>query len=124
MKKNCPFPIHNFVTAVIFCTYDKEMKDTKEVSLFTEIEDFIKAAKILEITDILRPLETFVNIDSDIDKIMHSWEPKLHASKGFCYTFKSKEVPVYTKDELNFELSKLELKLDVSFIIWDHTKVR
>ena len=124
MKKNCPFPIHDFVTAVIFCTYDQEMKDTKEVSLFTEIEDFIKAAKILEITDILRALN-FLNIDSDIDKIMHSWEPKLHASRGFCYTFKSRKVPVYTKDgQLNFELSRLELKLDVSFIIWDHTKVR
>ena len=123
MKKNCPFPIHDFVTAVIFCTYNQEMKDKKEVSLFTEIEDFIKAAKILEITDVLRPLNSF-NIESDIDKIMHSWEPKLHASRGFCYTFKSKELPVYTKNGLNFKLSKLELKLDVSFIIWDHTKVR
>ena len=123
MKKNCPFPIHDFVTAAIFCTYDQEMKDTNEVSLFTEIEDFIKAAKILEITDILRALN-FLNIDSDIDKIMHSLEPKLHASRGFCYTFKSKELPVYTKNGLNFKLSKLELKLDVSFIIWDNEKVR
>ena len=123
MKKSCPFPIHDFVTAAIFCTYDQEMKDTNEVSLFTEIEDFIKAAKILEITDILRALN-FLNIDSDIDKIMHSWEPKLHASRGFCYTFKSKELPAYTKDELNFKLSKLELELDVSFYIWVHTKVR
>ena len=115
MKKNCPFPIHDFVTAVIFCTYNQEMKDKKEVSLFTEIEDFIKAANFLKITDILRPLNV-LKTENDIGKMMHFWEPKLHASRGFCYTYKSREVSVYTKEGLKLKSSKLVLGLDVSFL--------
>ena len=122
MKENCPDKIDAaFINAVLECTGDGFKKennmreDEKEVNRFTEIEDFIKAANFLEITDILASF-WFVNNEIDVDKMI-KWEPKLHIVRGFCYTFQSKEAPVFMGDDiLNEKLSSLVLELDVSLI--------
>ena len=75
MKENCPDKIDAaFINAVLECTGDGFKKennmreDEKEVNRFTEIEDFIKAANFLEITDILASF-WFVNNEIDVDKM-------------------------------------------------------
>ena len=122
MKKNCPKTMKTFGNALAHCTgtdldpeiasnwsKDEKEKKLKEITLFTEIDDFIEAAKMLEISDIVASFQ---------------WkgEPKLHIVRGFCYTFESKEVPVYMKDgDLFKKLSKLELEIDVSFILYSES---
>ena len=124
MKENCPDKIDAaFINAVLECTGDGFKKennmreDEKEVNRFTEIEDFIKAANFLEITDILASF-WFVNNEIDVDKMI-KWEPKLHIVRGFCYIFESREVPVFMANDemLSEKLSNLELELDVSLIL-------
>ena len=60
MKRNCPDTMESFINAELHCTgnglnqeYYNLSEDDEEVSCFTEIDDFIKAAKLLEITDTL-----------------------------------------------------------------------
>ena len=59
-KKNCSDTMESSMNAELHCTgnglnqeYYNLSEDDEEVSCFTEIDDFIKAAKLLEITDML-----------------------------------------------------------------------
>ena len=56
--------------------------------------------------------------EKSIGEMINLWEPKLHIARGFCYTFQSKEAPVFMGDDdiLNEKLSSLVLELDVSLI--------
>ena len=51
--------------------------------------------------------------------MMNLWEPELHIVRGFCYTFESREVPVFMANDemLSEKLSNLALELDVSLNI-------
>ena len=136
MKKNCPESMNSFFNALLYCTgadfdpeithnwgKDEKLKKSKETILLTEIEDFMKVAKMLEITDVLASFQLGDVYESDIGKILNLWEPKLHIGRGFCYTFESRKMQVYMEDETgNFGeiLSKLVLGLDVSltFLIY------
>ena len=124
MKKNCPDTMESFINAELHCTRNGLNQESynwsehdEEVSRFTEIEDFIRAAKLLDPTDMLASF-WFVNNEVDIDK-MTEWEPKLHIVRGFCYTFESRDVPVFMDSDemLSEKLSNLALELDVSLNI-------
>ena len=123
MKKNCPEIMESFINAELHCTggglnqdsYNWS-EDDEEVSRFTDIEDFIKAAKFVEPIDMLASF--WFDNEIDIGKMKNLWKPKLHIVRGFCYTFQSKEAPVFMGDDdiLNEKLSSLVLELDVSLI--------
>ena len=123
MRKNCPKEMRVFINAALHCTGEgfnpEYYEDEEEVTRFTEIEDFIKAANFLEISNTLASFQLRIN-NRDIGNMVSLWKARLHIMSGFCYTIESKEAPVYMDDEFGVfvALSKLVLDLDVSVIVF------
>ena len=146
MSKNCSTKnIASFADALGSCTNDNTQsqtttttwcgglfgcmfyEDEEEIYPFKNIEDFLNASKVFDITDILSGFQfgqknfenkilvdqNMLNYDFYEARLKDSWKPTLHFQQGFCYTFEPKryaKFPVLYKGELlsitlNFDVS-------------------
>ena len=102
-------------------------EDEEEIYPFKNIEDFLNASKVFDITDILsgfqfgqKYFKNKILVDQNTQTydiyeayLKDSWKPTLHFERGFCYTFEPKryaKIPVLYKGELlsitlNFQVS-------------------
>ena len=149
MKNNCFsdwMHIFTFTNALELCTHDndetgtttttgglfgnmfEEEDDKQKFYPFKNIEDFLKASNMLEITDILGGFQfaertkmeinaspsSFLSGNERMEYIKQFWQPILHYQRGICYSFEPKQYGKFPALYMGEELLKLELTFDVS----------